>query len=317
MFPDEPLPIGGLHRFDADLALQAAELSLGQMALRDLALKITLEQGRLSLKPGAAVLADGRLDFAVALDAARSPPRLGFKLALQKADLARLIREASDGDLLRGRLDLKLEGDGRGRSLRAIMAGLNGNANAVVVDGYIARGYIDLLAADLLATLAPGGGGIAGAKVNCFVADLPVAGGLAKTRVLLLDTERMTVVGDGTIDLSSERLNLQLKPKPKDASLLSLATPVNVGGTLADPTVRPDAVGLATGAAGALVGNLLLPGAGLLLPLLSPGSDDKHPCLRAVSAETGKAAAGKDSGGIGGFLKGLGDKIDKTLGVTK
>lgn len=317
IFPADPLPISGLDRLAADLTYQATQVLIGRVALRDVEARIRLGRGMLSVKPAAATLADGKLDFAAGLDTAKSPPRLSFDFDLREADLGQLSKDAADSDLLRGTLDLKLHGAGGGASVREIMAGLNGRANAVVVDGYIAKGYVDLLAADLLSSLVPGERDIEGSKVNCFIADFPVAKGLAATRVLLLDTERMTVTGEGAIDLASERIKLQLKPKPKDPSLLSLATPVNVGGTLADPTVAPDTVGLATGAAGAVIGNLVLPGAGLLLPLLSPGSDDKHPCLRAIGGKAPPSSADKNSGGIGGFLKGLGDKIDKTLGTGK
>jgi hypothetical protein len=196
----------------------------------------------------------------------------------------------------------------------------------VVADGYIANKYVELLAADLLTSLAPWSKDQAGTKVNCFAADFPIARGLATARVLLLDTVRMTVTGKGTVDLGAERLNLLLDPKPKEPSLLSLATPVNVTGPLTAPVATPDPAGLAEGAAGAVAGNILLPGAGLLLPLVSAGSDDQHPCLKLVrqaapereakpASASAPAKSQSSGGGIGGFLNRLGDKIDRTLGV--
>lgn len=146
--------------------------------------------------------------------------------------------------------------------------------------------------------------------------------GRAQTDALVVDADRVLVTGEGTIDLGRERLDLKLTPRPKDPSLFSLATPVNVRGPLADPGISPDEVGLVRGAAGALLGNLVLPGAGVLLPFLSAGAGD-HPCAAvldsgAKSAAGGKAAApkpAKQEGGVGGFFRDVGRSIDRALGA--
>lgn len=329
LIPDAELPLALLHLADGNITYAAKRVDIARLGLDDVKLSLSLQDGVLQLRPASARLAGGALSLTLDLDGTAATPETRFELALKQADLGRLVRETADSKLLRGRFDLHAAGVGRGPTVRATMAGLDGKADMLVTDGYVANRYLELLAADLTGSLAPWSKDAPGAEINCFVTDVRFAQGLGKSRVLMLDTPRMTVAGEGTADLASERLKLRLDPKPKDASLLSLATPVNVTGTFANPVVRPDAVGLATGAAGAVAGNVLLPGVGLLLPLVSAGSDDKHPCLQAVKA-AGPAAVPtptteqnaapteqKSSGGIGGFLKDLGSKIDKTLGVKK
>lgn len=328
IFPDDPLPLAALGAVDADLNYQAGQVKLAGIAVRELALKASLKKGALRLAPLTAKLAKGNLRLQATVDGGKSPPRVNVKLTLDKADLGQLLQATADSDLLSGRMDLKFDAKGKGASVRQLMAGLGGRANLVVTEGYIANSHVELIAADLLSSLTPGSEDAKGTKVNCAVVDFPISAGLARAKVLLLDTERMTVTGEGTVSLKTEKIDLKLKPKPKDASLVSLATPVLVGGTLAEPTAVPDPVALASGVAAAVAGNVLLPGAGLLLPLLDSGSDETHPCLRAVSSKTAATPAPaktsapapkteEKEGGVGGFLKGLGKSIDKALGVEK
>jgi hypothetical protein len=60
----------------------------------------------------------------------------------------------------------------------------------------------------------------------------------------------------------------------------------------------------------ALVGNALLPGAGLLLPMLSAGSGEEHPCASEVKAmPKEKGVVDKATGAVGGTV----DKAGKAL----
>jgi hypothetical protein len=49
---------------------------------------------------------------------------------------------------------------------------------------------------------------------------------------ILLDTSRMRVNGKGQVDFGTEALRFRLAPRPKQPQFLSLATPVQVTGTL-------------------------------------------------------------------------------------
>jgi AsmA family protein len=138
---------------------------------------------------------------------------------------------------------------------------------------------------------------------------------------MLLDTAKVTVQGTGTIDLGSERIALVLTPQPKERSLISLATPIDVGGTLAAPSLSPDRLALAKGAAGAVIGNVIIP-FGFLVPLISGGTGDENPCLAALAqakangaARPGAAAQPRQGeSGIGGALQGVGKGIRNLFG---
>lgn len=75
---------------------------------------------------------------------------------------------------------------------------------------------------------------------------------------------------------------MALNPKPKHASLLSIAVPLNIGGTLAEPAIRPDTASVAKKVAGGFLATLINP-IGILVPLASKGTGDENPCLVALS----------------------------------
>jgi uncharacterized protein involved in outer membrane biogenesis len=110
--------------------------------------------------------------------------------------------------------------------------------------------------------------------IRCAFADFGVKQGIATSRQLAFDTTDTVILGSGTIDLRDERLDLVLKPKPKDISFFSLRAPLLVNGTFKDPSFKPDMKVLTLrGAAAAFLGSLAPPAALLAVFETGPGKD--------------------------------------------
>ena len=62
--------------------------------------------------------------------------------------------------------------------------------------------------------------------IRCAFADFGVEDGLMTSRALAFDSTDTIIVGEGTINLKDERLDLLLRPRPKDRSILSLRSPL-------------------------------------------------------------------------------------------
>jgi len=105
--------------------------------------------------------------------------------------------------------------------------------------------------------------------------------------VMVLDTKAANVTGSGTINLRSEALDLQLKTEAKHFSIGSLPGPINIGGTLKNPSIRPGAETVARGAAAGVLGALLTPLAALL-PTIQLGLGEDNNCA-ALIRETRRA----------------------------
>jgi uncharacterized protein involved in outer membrane biogenesis len=298
-FADDPIDLSALRAFDGKLDLQVAELRHGKLTLQDMAAGAILEKGSVSLPSFSARFADGGASGSGHL-AALAGPGLEMAMAFKadQLDLAALARALEAGDVLSGRGDLSLDLNGQGASLRSVMASLGGKASWVMGKGRVKNGYVDLLGADLLRFAASAGtGGSDTTAVNCLVTRFDLAKGVATSQGILFDTDRMTVKGEGNINLGSERLALLFTPRPKETSLINLALPWHVEGTLRNPAVAVDQGAAAQRAAGALLSmiNPLM----LLVPLVTSSDAEQNPCLAALQNAPAKPAPRT---GVRGFL---------------
>jgi hypothetical protein len=162
---------------------------------------------------------------------------------------------------------------------------------------------------------------------------------------IAVETTKMNIIGSGTVNLKTEELDLTVRPRPKEGlgvSLGGLASLVRVTGTLAEPRVGIDEMGVAK--TGAAVGAALATGG---LSLVAQGLFDKAtegapPCQVALG-KVSPATASKDpaqqptppptagteekgvlesvtkgvSEGIGGVVKGVGGMLEGLFGGKK
>lgn len=110
--------------------------------------------------------------------------------------------------------------------------------------------------------------------IRCAFGDFAVKDGVMTARALAFDTTDTIIVGEGSISLRDETLDLRLRPRPKDRSLLSLRSPLVATGTFKDPSFRPDFARMGLRGALALALGSIAPPAALLATLeLGPGED--------------------------------------------
>jgi len=311
VLPADPLPLDGLSAVNAKVDIAIAKLMAAGMVVEGIDLSAVIKGGKADIALRKAALSGGAISANLALDGRAGKSGLAADFKVKKLALGKLLKEMKVTDILDADVNASGKVSGKGASVRAIMAGLNGNIEAVSQNGTIANEYIELLAADLLKKMVSDS---KVTKMNCFVTSFAIKKGIATNTAMLFDTTNMVVTGEGTIDLRDEKLDMQIKPKPKDASLLSMAIPINIGGTFAEPSFAPSAGAVALGVA-SLAATAINPAA-LLIPLMSGGSDDKNPCVSALTsggrpkpkAKSGAASgssapAAKKEGGIGGFFK--------------
>jgi uncharacterized protein involved in outer membrane biogenesis len=319
VFSAERLPFAALKTADIELRLTARQLVAAAATLDNFAIDIGVASGLLHIRKMNGQFRGGSLTVAATIDTRPAVPLVGVTGKLERFDLGGLLKAMAVTDLLTGDVDLDLEGRGAGGSLRQIMAGLDGRLILAMGKAELATPLFDLIGADLAQTLLPWAAQDRSTHINCAVVRFDAKRGMATGGAMLLDTAKVTVQGAGTIDLASERIALVLTPQPKERSLISLATPIDVGGTLAAPTLSPNRMALAKDAAGAAIGNVIVP-FGFLVPLLSGGTGNDNPCVAALSqakgtTRPGAAAQPRDGeGGIGGALQGVGKGLRNLFG---
>lgn len=313
---DTPLPFDLLTVADGKLDLKVDRLIAGGIAVDGLAATATLAGGVLTVDPVTGTVAQGPLSGRLELDGRKAPARLVVAGTTDGMDMGTVYRALMDEALVEGRGDALLDLRGTGNTPKALLGSSQGVARLVVHEGVILNRYWELIAEDVATRFLPFVKDKERGRLNCMVGRFDIQKGIADATVLMVDSERVTVAGEGTIDLAAQTLDMRLVPRPKDPSLFSLATPILLTGPLSDPRPTPDPVAVAKGL-GSIAATTALGPVGLLLPFLSTGNADQ-PCPAAIATAEGKRSPASEkrsreqekSGGIKGLFEGIRKAIE-------
>jgi uncharacterized protein involved in outer membrane biogenesis len=281
VFPDEPLPFDGLRAIDATVRFAGAQIVKAPNTLENLSLDIVLENGRLTMKNIGFDLAGGQVAIGGVIDSSQNPAGVSLQIVSNQVEAGALLQTFGGSDVLTGgKVDMSVDVAGSGNSVRQIMASLGGATNFEMGPGQINDGFARIVLSDLFELIASGGSD--GSNLNCVVSRFSIVGGVAESTALVLDTKGATIIGNGEIDLRSEEPDLRLVPNAKQTNLANLAIPIRIRGTLADPSVGPDAEAMAQGLVGSVTGV-----SGSVFDVLSGGGS-------AAGETTGGTASGND-----------------------
>jgi len=239
VFPADPLPLQGLKAADVKLDFKAKSIKTGQIPVSDVALVVDLDNGHLNVPTLKAGVAGGTIEGRVTLDGGKSTPDLSLKVDSTGLDLGGLLKEFAGTDILVGHIDVKVDVIGKGSSVRALMAALDGKTSVIGKDGRINNEALETVSTGLLEAM-PWAAKADANKINCIVSRFDIKGGMASSKALVFDTNGITVLGEGGLNLADETIDMTIETDAKSASLAALAIPVNVGGTFLEPSVAPN-----------------------------------------------------------------------------
>lgn len=276
VLPDAPYQLDRLRAMDADVRLRAQRLDAPGWPLEDMDARLLLEGGLLRLDPLNFGVADGDIRSTIQMDARGDAIRTRADITGRGLTLAKLLPKVELAKDAVGKVGGRVALTGQGNSIAAMLGSSDGEVALGMGPGRISNLLMEYAGLDL--------GEIIKFKltqdrqipVRCAFGDFTVNNGVMQARGLAFDTTDTLLVGSGTISLREERLDLLIRPRPKDRSLLSLRSPLVVTGTFADPDIRPDFRRLGLRGAVALTLASIAPPAGLLATLeLGPGENVK------------------------------------------
>ncbi len=296
VIPDYTLPVDELFAVDADVEIKAERIRAQLGELGYLSSKINLKDGRFKSALSVTGFEGAQINSEVDFDAAAKPPPIKIQLNAKDLNIGYLLRSTDVSDRIEGKVDLQADLSGTGATRYSLLENAAGNITIIGGPGRIPGRRIDLWAADLIPTMLSSRWQREDVtETTCFVAHIKLNEGLAEVEDLLLDTRRVTIAAGGNLDLKTEALDLVVAPRPKQASLVSLANPVRISGTLSEPRVSVTRLPRArrlTGAGFGILAGLVNP-AFLALALSDTGTGTANPCDAAV--ERAREVAGSDA----------------------
>lgn len=243
LFPATPLPWPLLSAADLDLRLAVGELRLGGASWRDLAGRVVLQSGRLTLDPLTAAMPGGRAVGHLAVDAAATPPQVALSAHVPGLGLRALLPLLGVPGDAAGTGDLDFDLHTAGRSPRALAAALSGRLGLAVTDADLDNRLLSQLlpalmpqalpqaAADVQALARPGR-----TRLRCLALRADVDAGLATVPAVGLEAGRFTLQGAGTFNLREETVQIHLRPALRG----NVAMLMRLAGPLAAPRLTPE-----------------------------------------------------------------------------
>jgi len=302
VFPNDPFPLAALKALDGDAEVRIAKLRLDEHnQVDDVRARTQFKQGKIEADELKLRLQGGELSFKVHGDASSGKAlALETSLSGQKVPLAALTGLAGITPPPEGApTDIAVQFSGRGDSVRSLMASASGNVRVVVGPGRLKNRALDAGAdvTQLLNSLNPARGQDPYTEMKCAVLRFPVRNGIATIpNGIALETNKVRLLGGGTVNLRNETLELAFRPEAASGLGVgagNLARYAKVEGTLANPRIGIDMAGAASTAAvaGAAIatGGLTLLAGGLLIDNVPD-----NPCQVALSGVAPKQESAVD-----------------------
>jgi uncharacterized protein involved in outer membrane biogenesis len=172
--------------------------------------------------------------------------------------------------------------DGTGQSVAQLLGTSNGRITLAVDGGRVSDLLVNLLELDVPDVMKLlGAGRKQQVNLRCAVGGFDVKQGVVKPDAFVVDTEDSEINVSGTLSLAQETLDLTTHPLPKDPSLFSLRTPIDLRGPLRHPEVHVHAGPIAARVAGAVALAAVNP-ALAFLPFVDKGPGKDTDCAKLL-----------------------------------
>ncbi|HJW06897.1 MAG TPA: AsmA family protein [Rhodanobacter sp.] len=283
LLPVEPFRTERWQAMDADVNFTGSHVVRGEaLPIDSLSTHLVMNNGALYLDPLSFTLAGGTVRSNVSLDGSRTPMRGLLKLHARHLKLKQLFPTFEPMRTSLGEINGDAALDAQGNSVAALLGSANGELQLLMNDGAISKTLLETAGLNVANIVIGKLFGDKTVPINCVATDMAASNGLFDMRLFVFDTDDAVVNVTGTVNLASEKLDLDVKPHTKGLRVLSLRSPLYVRGTLKNPDVGVHAGPLLARGAGAIaLGAVAAPAALLALIAPSHGNDSDNTC-RAV-----------------------------------
>lgn len=286
VIPDTPLDISRLSAMDAHIEFTGTKVVSESLPLDDFYMNVKLDNSVLKLQPIKFGTANGDISADMEVNGRVKPVQISGDFQFKRLSLARMLaplsKKLSDKNYNEGYIGGTAKLKGSGNSLRQMLASSDGNIGVGMEGGQLSNLLIELIGLDIAESLGFFLAGDKAVPVHCVIGDFRVKDGTMTSNAIIIDTVDTNIKGKGQINLETEKMDIELRPRPKDGSILSLKSPIFINGTLKNPGVS---IGtkelLLRGGAAAVASVVLTPFVGALA-FIEPGLGKDSNCAQLI-----------------------------------
>jgi len=195
---------------------------------------MAIENGRFSIDPLRLDLPGGSVQVGFGYHPTATDATVHLSALIDQFDVGILVRRVDLEKKLGGLLSVDVELDGTAPDLRHLLANTNGHVDFAFWPENLDAGIVDLWAVNLLTILSEQVDDEPGSTLNCMVARFGLVEGVMQEKAIFMDTTRMSINADATIDFKAETIDVLAEPKAKRPEYFSLAIPVKIQGKFTD-----------------------------------------------------------------------------------
>lgn len=263
MIPDVAMPFERMASLNAVVKIDIGELQRDDARITNFKLDSQLQDGAFYLRQFGFESPAGWLQAEGSLEPADGAGKAMFKLAAR--DFSMTMGGLNTDHAARGDLDVNLESTGA--NARDLAGNLNGvffvdfGGLTLESNRFVQRLYGDMLG-EIISVINPFAKRDSKVNLECVVVPLEITNGNMVTRPsVMVRSDKITIVSNSSIDLGSEKIDLQFQTSPRKGITISAGEVFNpyvkVIGTLASPRLAVDQQGmLISGGAAVATGGL-------------------------------------------------------------
>ncbi|MGH8806936.1 MAG: AsmA family protein [Noviherbaspirillum sp.] len=279
VLPVSPFKTDRWRTMDVQVQFSGKKIVHETLPIDRLETKVTIKNGLLSFAPLNFGIAGGKLTTELNINGRGNPAKAWMKVSARGLRLKELFPAAESMHASIGEVHGDAELSATGNSIAVLLASANGEVKSLVSQGSISKFILEAAGLNIASAVAAKLFGDHQVQLNCMAADFGVTDGVMQTRIFILDTTDAIIAADGNINFAEEKLNLTLRPKSKGIRVISLRSPLYIGGTFKKPNVGVDKGVVAAKAGAATVLGLAAAPAAALLALINPGTEEDSPCV--------------------------------------
>jgi hypothetical protein len=236
--PADVLPEGDLYsnfldfskKFDADIRFNAENSTFLGVLFEELALHALLDRGKLAAAIEQASIRDAVLSATFRITPQEDQSFLELEASLRDAPLAVLVAGTDALDGVTGEFGGNISLRATGAETLSVLESTEGRLVLFLEDGVMPDKLATRIAGDVFTAIFADFDKDDTMPIHCALVDFSVDKGLARSRQLVMDTDAFNLYGRGEIRLGEQNLDIELEPRAKDFSLVSMRLPMRIHG---------------------------------------------------------------------------------------
>ena len=279
MLPQTRINLPKVRAADIHLRYDGRKIEGRYAPFDSLKVALDIDDGRIQLHPVDFTVGRGTIGGTIDLAPIGDDVRANADIDFRQVDVSRLMA-ATHAFQGQGVIGGEARIDGTGGSLAQLLGHGNGELKLFMNGGDLSALLVDLSGLEFGNALLSALGVPQRANINCLVTDFVLQQGVMQTKALLIGTAESNITGTGSINLDRETLDMQIRTVATHFTVGSLNGPINIGGTLKNPSILPGAEIVARGGLAAGLGVLFPPLA--LLPTIQLGLGQDNACAKTL-----------------------------------